>query len=598
MSDFELVKDRINFADYVARHLPVKGHKTLCIWHADKTPSLHIYADHCHCFQCQKYGDIFDFAMQYHHWTRQEALMELAREAGVTLTPLSPQNKEKADKRERLYMLMGEAAKLYHHHLLATGHHAYQYLMQSRGLSEAVITDACLGYAPDQYQWATTHFQSHGYTDDELIAAGLSKRSDTGKLYDFFRNRVLIPYRDTKGRVVAFTGRAASERQTPKYLHNATTDIFEKSKIIHRMPLNQATRGLDALKTLIVVEGSFDPISAANSGFFNVVSQMGSSLTSDQLSLLCRDGVETIILCLDKDKAGDESARRSILAHAHTCADKGVTLKVMHAPYGKDPDDTFREHPELWQPAVDAARPAIDALIDQEMSRLPAGATSIDKQRVAQSLIPLLKGSNALLQEDSLKALAAALGYSLDTMMTWTHKQPDLRVLSPVKPAAPVLNITQMELTVLHGILVNDDQRWIDRANATLARLNDDYPNALQPLSRMDFSSQTAYDLMTLIEQAVKGERPIDAYMYENTSTGPLSETYWRAFYQPKIQAMVNVNASSQHETLDYSDFTRAVIRLRRVRLQRDVSGYPHRINGSLLAEWIKCGLFLGNVAI
>lgn len=598
MSDFELVKDRINFADYVARHLPVKGHKALCIWHADKTPSLHIYPDHCHCFQCQKYGDIFDFAMQFHGWTRQEALMELAREAGVTLTPLLPANKEKHDARERLYALMEDSAKLFEEWLWGpVGERVLRYLRETRGLSDATIKTARMGLSDVQGGNAlcSGNLIHMGYADDEQIAAGMAKRSDEGRMYDTFRNRLMIPMMDHKGRIVAFSGRDMGTKG-PKYYNTGTTEIFNKGQIIYD-PTSRVKNGQGkAQHIIVVVEGHMDAISALNRGFDNVRAQMGTSLSEAQLNLLCRDGIETLILCLDKDKAGDESARRSILMHAHTCADKGVTLKVMRAPYGKDPDDTFREHPELWQPAVDAARPAIDVLIEQEVSRLPAGASSIDKQRVAQSMIPLLKGSNALLQEDSLKALAAALGYSLDTMMAWTHKQPDLRVLSPVKPAAPAVNITQMELTVLHGILVNDDQRWIDRANANLARLNDAYPNALQPLSRMDFSTQTAYDLMAIIEKACKGERPIDAYMYENTSTGPLSEMYHRAVYRPVIQSIVSVNVSQAFKVLDYTDFIRAVVILRRIRLERDVA--LKRIDGTLLSQWIGCKLFLGRVAI
>jgi len=589
--DFSAVKDRINFADYVARHLPVKGHKTLCIWHADKTPSLHVYADHCHCFQCQKRGDIFDFAMQFHHWTRQEALIELAREAGVTLTPLLPANKAKYEAHERLYACLEAWAAEYQRALyLPFGAMALKYLHEVRGLTDDTIRAARIGYA-------AFGAYAEGFSEKDNINSGMWRRDDEdSKSYEVFRNRIMFPMFDHKGRVVGFSGRDMGEKG-PKYKNTGETELFHKSQILYGISSDKGTTSdLYSDKVKVCVEGHMCVISAHNRGFKNVYAQMGTALSDTQLNLLCKGDVETIILCLDKDKAGDESMRRSILAHAHTCADKGVLLKVMHAPHGKDPDDTFREHPELWQPAVDAARPAIDVLIEQAIASLPQNATSIDKQKVAQSMIPLLKGSNALLQEDSLKALAHALGYTVETMMAWTNKQPDLRILSPVKSAAPLVNITQMELTVLHGILTNDDQRWIDRANVSLARLNDQYPNALQPLSRMDFSSQTAYDFMAIIELACKGERPIDGYMHENTSTGPLSEMYWRAFYQPKIQAMVNVNASQVLSPLDYVDFIRACITLRRIRLERDVS--LRRIDGSLLAEFVSCKLFLGRIAL
>ena len=590
MSDFETVKDRINFAEYAARHVQIKGHKALCIFHADKDPSMHIYTDHYHCFQCQATGDVFDFAMKVHGWTRQEALMELAREAGVTLTSLLPANKERHEKRERLYACLEAWASEYQRTLYSPfGAMALKYLHEVRGLTDDTIRAARIGYAP-------FGVYAEGFTEQENINSGMWQREDEdSKPYEVFRNRIMIPMMDHKGRVVGFSGRDMGEKG-PKYKNTGKTDIFIKGQIVYT-PTSRVKNGQgEAQHTIVVVEGHMDAISALNRGFTNVVAQMGTALTPDQLNILCKSGVERLIFCLDKDDAGRKATERLVKEHAHAAADKGVALYVMTAPHGKDPDDTFREHPELWQPAVAAARPAIDVLIEMSIGALPQNATSIDKQKIAQSLIPLLKGSNALLQEDSLKALAAALGYSLDTMMAWTHKQPDLRVLSPAKPAAPVLNITQMELTVLHGILVNDDQRWIDRANANLARLNDAYPNALQPLSRMDFSTQTAYDLMAIIELACKGERPIDAYMYENTSTGPLSEIYHRAVYRPVIQSIVNVDASQAFKVLDYTDFIRAVVILRRIRLERDVA--LKRIDGTLLPQWIGCKLFLGRVAI
>jgi DNA primase catalytic core len=494
--DFQRVKDAINLADYVGRIRPLKraGTTMQCSCplpgHNDKSPSFQVKGDGWICRgKCDAYGDIFDFVERYHGWTKQEALEELARYAGITLTPLTPEHKAQADKRERLYALMNHAAQFYSKHLYDNDA-ALDYLNGTRKISNFDQ----LGYAPDDWQRLYFYLQACGYSDEEMIAAGVCKRSDkdASKLYDTFRNRIVISVRDSRGRIVAFTGRAMNSDQTPKYLHNATTDIFHKSSILHRMPSNQSTSGFKALDTIVMVEGSFDPISAANRGFFNIVSLLGKTCSDDQMDQLAKTGAARLVFCLDKDDAGRKALRSLTQKHVDRLASQGIALYAMFAPHGKDPDDTFREMPHLWQPAVDAARPVVDALIDLELVALGDHPSAANVSSMINDLLPILKSKNPLIEDENLQMLARYTGKEFERLKNWLA--PQMRVMdkpptAPVKIESSPLPTT--EEWVLHGILTHEADGWLARANACLFIASDEpMPYALAPLSQDDFTDK------------------------------------------------------------------------------------------------------------
>jgi DNA primase len=519
--DAQRIKDAIDPISYIQLYVPSlkkKGrlHEGLCPFHQEKSPSFIVYPDGGYkCYgTCGEHGDIIDFTMKIHHCDFGDALEELARHAHITLTPLTPAAKEKQDKTARLYTLMEDAAGLLHHHLLSSGgKSAMRYLMETRKLSEETIMASRLGYAPDSWQWLYEHFKKHGYTDKELLAAGLIKEGNRGP-YDTFRNRVVTPIRDMRGRIVAFSGRAMGKDETPKYLHNATTDIFQKSSLIHRMPEFDAKRRAGAFKTVVVVEGSLDPISAAQNGIFNIASLLGKEVTDTQMGLLCNSGAERLVFCLDKDEAGRNALRILVEKYAATAAQKGVSLYAMAAPHGKDPDDTFREMPHLWQPVVDAARPVVDVLLEMELASLPADASAVLKTKAALSLMPILRSENPMIEQENLRKLATYLAVTVDEMERWAKPQMELLPKAapaslPTKTAAP--SVPTLEEWVVHGLLVNEDEDWLTRANTRLLIASvDNLPYALAPLSIQDFTEAPTRRLMDLI---LKGESPADLYV-------------------------------------------------------------------------------------
>jgi DNA primase catalytic core len=596
MTDFDRTKDAIDIVRWAEHNgMTIKragtAHKAVCIFHDDHDPSLTFYPDTCsyHCFACHADGDIFDLAMKLCNWTKAEALNELARYAGITLEPLTPEHKAKQERRERLYALMAEAAE-YYDALLCTGGPSLGYLTKTRGLSPETIKAAQIGFAPGNLVLYKQMTQL-GYTFQDLLDTGMIKQGDN-RPYDTFSNRIVIPIRDHKGRIVAFSGRAMSPDHGPKYLHNATTEIFDKSSVVHKMPLNRTTIGFKASDTTVVVEGTIDPITGANAGVYNIASQMGTSLSDQQLDLLCAHGVTRLVFCLDNDTAGETALRRLVEKHIHRAAEKGVALYAMTAPYGKDADDTLREHPEMWQAAVDAAPPVVDVLIARELAKHGSSITGVQKSNVARALLPILKSDNPFIQQENIATLSRETGVSIDSLESWLIGRDKIHVLPKQTSATPLFaNLPSLELIVLHGLIVNEDpQRWLDRANAVLGLMP--FPKACAPLSQNDFSDKHTSGVMAMITTAVsKGIRPFDDEIQTQIGRGVFCEAYERALYTPEAQSVFATHDKRLAFKLDYPDFLRAVYRLRHLKLDMDIK--HQRIPGSDLVEWVKARMYL-----
>jgi DNA primase len=566
MTDFQRVKEAINLADYIGRYAPLKRAGTImqCSCplpgHHDKSPSFQVKGDQWICRgKCNAYGDIFDFAERYHGWDKQEALEELARYAGITLEPLTPEYKAQADKRERLYALMADLAAHYHNLLFRSENlHALAYLQAQRGFTQETIVSANIGYAADSYRDAIEFLWSKGYSKQEMIDAGVVVKKDDSTFYDRFRNRIVISVRDSRGRVVAFTGRALSSEQDPKYMHNATTDIFHKSSIIHRMPQFDTRRGADAFKTVVIVEGSIDPISAANRGVYNVVSILGKELSDDQTDMLIKTGAERLVFCLDQDESGRKALRKLTEKHLTRLASKGIALYAMFSPHGKDPDDCLREKPELWQGAVDAAKPVVETLINLEIASLSHNPTAIEGSKLAQELLPILKNDNPFVEDENIRMLAGKIGIAFDRLKDWAR--PQIRMLdkpAPIKHDPSPLPTT--EEWVLHGIVVNEADFWLTRANSCLLIASDDpMPYALAPLSELDFSTPILKRLFAICLKSQSAQEMIGASI-----DSPLEKTYKR---------IKNLDAIGKEFglTFSYDVFIDRVYQLRLDRLRKE----------------------------
>jgi DNA primase catalytic core len=566
MNSFDLVKDRIDFRQYAERHLIVKQKKALCVFHQDTHPSMHIYNDSFHCFTCHATGDVFDLHMKLYNVTKQDALIDLAREAGVTLEPLSPEHKAKQDSRARLYALMDHAAQFYTARLYDNDA-ALDYLCGARNLSLETIEAARIGYAPSEWARLCAHLKACGYSEGEMTDAGIFGRDkDTKKLYAIFKDRIMFPIFDTKGRVVGFTARAMGDAQ-PKYKNSPESDLFHKSDNLYGISIDKGDkRDLQGDKVKVIVEGCIDVLTGLMAGFRGIYACLGIGFSETQLSLLCQENTERLVFCLDKDAAGRKALRTLVEKHATTAANKGVSLYAMFAPYGKDPDDTFREKPELWEPAVDAAWPVVDVLIDLELASLGDRPSPAQLSNMARALLPVLKSDNPFVQTANIETLAARTGIAPSALQQWLvpqiHLLPKTQHVTKIDPILPSL-----EEWIIHSLIVNDDAYWFERANAALDTVTiDALPYALAPLSINDFTRKDAHMVMGQITRMVlDNDRPLYAALNAYFEGGNNAELYER-LRETEARSLIQGGP----EAMTYEEFISAVFSIRRERLLCD----------------------------
>ncbi len=385
MSSIDEIKSRIDIVDLVSETVKLrragKNFSGLCPFHSEKTPSFIVSPDRAtwRCFgQCNEGGDIFSFVMKKEGWDFKETLRYLAQKAGVTLEAYTPQQQEEKDAHERLRSLLEEAVTFYRHQLLNTpkGQVALAYLHEQRGLTDATIETFGLGYAPDAWEAAFGHFTEKGYSEQELLDVGLLSARDSGGYYDRFRNRIMIPIRDERGRMAGFGARILDPNDVPKFLNSPDTALFSKSHLLYG--LDRARKPIRVADQAVIVEGYLDVIALHQAGFENVVSPMGTALTEDQLRLLKRfTPGSRIVLALDPDAAGQaavlrglDAARQALDRETESGFDaRGLLrhearlqadLRVVSMPEGLDPDELVQRDPGEWKRLVENAQPVIE----------------------------------------------------------------------------------------------------------------------------------------------------------------------------------------------------------------------------------------------
>ncbi len=441
MSIADEIKARLDLVAYISETVPLKRagrtYKARCPFHQERTPSFVVFPETqtWRCFgACGEGGDIFGFAMKQNGWDFKEALAQLAERAGVELTPLTPQQSAEEATTERLLGLLDEASRFFNRQLREApeGEEARAYV-ERRKLNASTIEAFQIGYAPDGWQHAINHLTELGYSVPDIIEAGVAIRNEQGRVYDRFRHRLMIPIRDGRGRVIGFGARALRKEDQPKYLNSPQGPLFDKSKTL--FALDMARREIRETETAIIVEGYMDAMQAHQAGFRNVIAQMGTALTDDQLQTL-RRYADRLILALDPDEAGASATMRGLnvaresLNQADTAllgpdgsmraaSRMGIDMRVIVMPEGQDPDDLIRDHPEQWLGLVRNAEPVADYVIRVGTAGLdPARATVFEKEKIARGLLPLLTATESdLHREANVQKLALRLHLSEKRLM-------------------------------------------------------------------------------------------------------------------------------------------------------------------------------------
>jgi len=321
-------------------HLTKNGKymKGLCPFHSEKTPSftvtpeLQIY----HCYGCGKGGNVIRFVEEMEGYTFPEAVRMLAEDAGLPVTwssNTSAHSHEQDSIRNKIIEAHELAVKFYHYLLNNTqqGAEAKKYLL-SRGLSDKLIDQFMIGFAPSDWDILTRFLTGRGFDPTLLEKGGLISAKNEGEgHFDRFRNRIMFPIWDRNGKAIAFAGRIIGEGQ-PKYLNSPETMLFTKSKMLYN--LNQVRPVIKKSKQIVLFEGYMDVIKAWSAGVSNGVATMGTALT-DEHTLLLKRHVDEVIVCYDGDSAGQAAAYKSI----PSLEAAGIVVKVALLPKGMDPDE-------------------------------------------------------------------------------------------------------------------------------------------------------------------------------------------------------------------------------------------------------------------
>ncbi|PJK28979.1 DNA primase [Minwuia thermotolerans] len=338
------LRARTNVVELVGRRVQLKkrgrDHWGCCPFHGEKTASFKVSEDRddYHCFGCGAHGSAFDFVMQIEGLSFPEAVERLAEAAGMEVPKMQPEDRQKADRMSRLAEANEAAAKWFTAQLHgAAGAEARAYL-ERRGVGAKAVGDFRLGFAPDRNDGLKSALLDRDFTEAEQIEAGLIAKPDDGRAaYDRFRNRLMFPIADRRGRVIAFGGRALGEARA-KYLNSPETPLFHKSRALYNLAMaREAARDAG---TVIVAEGYMDVIALAEAGFRHAVAPLGTAVTEEQIALLWQMTAEPVF-CLDGDAAGLRAAQRAA-ERALPILKPGKSLRFALLPEGLDPDDMVR----------------------------------------------------------------------------------------------------------------------------------------------------------------------------------------------------------------------------------------------------------------
>jgi DNA primase len=454
LSAVDEVKARLDIVEVVGGYVRLQKagryFKANCPFHNEKTPSFYVYPDrqNWHCFgACATGGDVISFVSRKENLDFTGSLRLLAERAGFELRSEGPRRHEIKTLQDA-----NEAAALYFHGLLQNNERARAYL-EARGLDSKTASDFQLGYAPGGWDGLRNHLVGRGFAQERLIEGGLLVEGERGA-YDRFRDRLMFPIRDDRGRVVGLGGRilpdgsTAHADQGPKYLNTPQTPVFDKSAILYG--LDRAKDSMRQAGSAVVVEGYMDVIAAHQFGDRNVVASMGTSLTEKQAGLLQRFA-ERVVLAMDADEAGRAANLRAIQVVAAVIPGRErptviggrprtLDVRVVALPKGKDPDELIRTDMASWRGAVESARPVVDHLIAVVSTGLDLSQPRDRSTLVGEVLPAIAEIKDPVLRAHYLQRLSRLARVSEEALRRELPRRPRARpnVESGETPASSV----------------------------------------------------------------------------------------------------------------------------------------------------------------
>jgi DNA primase len=400
----ERVKAAADIVEVVSAHTDLRRqgarYTGLCPFHEERTPSFSVEPTEklYHCFGCGVGGDVIKFVEEKEGLGFAEAVEVLADRYGVELEreQEDPRAEAKRQRRRRLEQLLERSAAFYSNYLWESEEagKARDYLA-GRGLREEVLRAFGVGYAPSAWDKILVRGQQAGFSVEELRAVGLAQRGRSGGDYDRFRERIMFPIRDRRGRVLGFGGRAMRSDQGAKYVNTAETDFFHKSQILYGVDVAKAA--IAKAGRAVVVEGYTDVLALHQAGIEEAVGVMGTAITPDQVAALS-GMVDEVVLALDADSAGQEAMLRA----QRVAAGRRMRLRVAAMPAGEDPAEMMAAEggPERFRELLDSAEELTAFQVRLVLERTDVSDPVARDQALTNELIPILAG-----MDDSQEAL-------------------------------------------------------------------------------------------------------------------------------------------------------------------------------------------------
>ena len=412
-ADFlDRLKDANRIDDIMSNYVQIKRagsvSKCLCPFHSEKTASCTIYPDtqSFYCFGCGAGGDVITFIMKIENLDYLEAVKMLAERSGIPLPEDSSRGDDTVRKKQRLYEINREAARFFFNNLRSpNGKVGLKYLI-GRGLKPDTIQKYGLGFAENKWTSLKDYMLMKGYYENELVEASLLGRSQSGRTYDFFKNRVMFPFFDLRGNVIAFGGRTLDPDDTRKYLNSRETMVFKKNKTL--FSLNFAKESAVKNNQLLLCEGNMDVISMNQAGFENTVATCGTAITPEHARIMSQYCKE-VVICYDSD----EASKKAI----DLLAEVGLQTRIIKMDGAKDPDEYIKKFGATrFKLLIDKSDNAVEFELNKAKTGLDIENSDIDRiEYIKKGYDILSQVENDIDREVFIKSFVRRMNISEET---------------------------------------------------------------------------------------------------------------------------------------------------------------------------------------
>ncbi|MBI1183176.1 DNA primase [bacterium] len=502
------ITERAHVEDIVGEFVNLKKRGVnfigLCPFHQEKTPSFTVSPNKgiYKCFGCGKSGDSVKFLMEHEHYNYPEALRYLAKKYGIEIPEeeLTPEQKDSYSRKESIYIVLAYAEKFYQEQLTQSdqGELIGMPYVQERGINAESLENFKIGYAPGGWETFSKAALRAGYTEEYLLAAGLSIKTEKGNLIDRFRERIMFPIHSLSGRTIGFGGRILkTDKKEAKYINSPDTEVYNKSEVLYG--LFQGKREVKSQDLCYIVEGYTDVISLHQKGISNVAASSGTSLTEGHLQLVKRY-TNNICFLFDGDAAGIKASLRAI----DLALEEGLNVKALALPPGEDPDSFAKTH----------SKPEIEAFLEDEAKDFIIFKTDL--------LLPEVK-------DDPIKKAEAIVQIVHSIALIPNALTRTLYVQQCAKLLAIEENVLVIELNKqLGNVLKNKEQKWRNEqaeAGRAAPPQSNEGPDIAWPEDEIPKEQQTVADpLAYQEEQLVKFILRFGHLMYDDEQMETVAE--------------------------------------------------------------------------